>query len=53
MKRLFQVADVAGLPVYYYWKREAKKAREILREAGHVRHVRRGPDHWRGETVGS
>ncbi len=46
MKRLFKVGDI------YFETREA--AKEHLLKHGLTRaYIRRGPDHWRGETDGT
>ena len=51
MLRLFKVDPDGKTPVYFSNKRQAKAARDKLREEGHEKAViMRGPDHIRGES---
>ena len=50
MKRLFKVQTPNGTPEYFEDKMEAKKMLRQLVEIGQVAYLRRGPDHWKGET---
>ena len=48
--RLFKIERGNDTPLYFNSKRAAKAQRDKLRDEGEDAHVRRGPDHWKGET---
>lgn len=52
MLRLFKLHPRGEDPIYFDNMRLAKRKRDVLIEEDPARHVtvRRGPDHWKGET---
>jgi hypothetical protein len=50
-KRLFKLVSKQGHVTYYNNKKQAKEARDKLNKLPNTEvTVRRGPDHWKGET---